>query len=285
MPNVISDLKFLNDSNTMLIHYACNGLYDGFSPAPNISCIVVCNLSCKYKHKFYVKDYLVEHSLIESEKLLLKKFADFFNKNIDKYFVHWNMDNQNFGFNAIKTRCNELNIEIKNIPDKNKIDLSKIVARLATKKLSLKQTLMLNDILFENFLSGKEELEEYNKGNYNSILESVHDKVIGLSMLVNVINEESFNSSLRQNSNSKYSKEELIQIDKKLKEYRKEMFSHHNVFMSKMQQDLEDYKDELEDEIYKSLETSSEKENKGTMLIYDANHPILSMLISMFLNK
>ena len=41
----------------------------------------------------------------------------------------------------------------------------------------------------------------------------------------------------------------------------------------------------MEDEIYKSLETSFEEENKGTMLIYDANHPILSMIVSMFLSK
>ena len=36
MINNILDLKKLNDSNTWIIHYACIGLYDGLSPAPNI---------------------------------------------------------------------------------------------------------------------------------------------------------------------------------------------------------------------------------------------------------
>lgn len=116
----ISDLKRLNDLNTWIIHYACNGLYGDLSPAPNVSCIIVSNLNCEYKRKFYVKDYLGEHSLKESEKLLLKKFPDFINQNTDKYFVHWNMNSQSFGFNAINARCRELDIEIKDIPNENK---------------------------------------------------------------------------------------------------------------------------------------------------------------------
>lgn len=55
MINNISDLKKLNNTNAWIIHYACNGLYDNLSPAPNVSCIIVSNLSCKFKRKFYVK--------------------------------------------------------------------------------------------------------------------------------------------------------------------------------------------------------------------------------------
>lgn len=168
MINNISDLKRLNDSNIWIIHYACNGLYGDLSPAPNVSCIIVSNLNCEYKRKFYVKDYLGEHSLKESEKLLLKKFADFINQNTDKYFAHWNMDSQSFGYNIINAHCRELDIEIKDIPNENKIDLLKIVEKLANKKLSLKQALMFNGMLFDDFLNGKEKLETYNKGDYKN---------------------------------------------------------------------------------------------------------------------
>lgn len=282
MINNISDLKKLNNTNTWIIHYACNGLYDNLSPAPNVSCIIISNLSCKFKRKFYVKDYLGEHSLKESEKLLLKKFADFINKNTDKYFVHWNMDSLSFGFNAISARCRELGIEIKNIPNENKIDLSKIVEKLANKKLSLKQALMFNNILFDDFLNGKEELEAYNKGNYNAVLESVHDKVIGIQMLIEIINENSFKFSFKNAiSKSKYTQTERKQLDNELKKYREEIFNNNKAVISKMQQDFEDYKNEIID----SCEEDLAEENNGGIFVFDTGHPILSMFANLFLNR
>lgn len=281
MINNISDLKKLNDSNTWIIHYACNGLYDGSFPAPNISCIIVSNMSCKFKRKFYIKDYLGECNLKEAERLLLKKFADFINQNTDKYFVHWNMDNENFGFSAIKTRCKELDIEIKDISNENKIDLSKIVENLANKKLSLKQALMFNNMLFDDFLNGKEELEAYIKGNYNAILESVHDKVIGIQMLIEVINENSFKSTFSTTSKSKYTQAERKQIDKELKRYREEMFNNNKAVILKMQQDLEDYKNKIID----SYEEDLAEENNGVIFVFDTGHPILSMFVNLFLNR
>lgn len=282
MINNILDLKKLNDTNTWIIHYACNGLYDGLSPVPNISCLIISNLSCKFKRKFYVKDYLGEYSLKESEKLLLKKFADFINENTDKYFVHWNMDSLSFGFNAINARCRELGIEIKNIPNENKIDLSKIVEKLANKKLSLKQALMFNNILFDDFLNGKEELEAYNKGNYNAVLESVHDKVIGIQMLIEVINENSFKSGFNNTMpKSKYTQTERKQIDKELKRYREEIFNNNKAVISKMQQDFEDYKNEIID----SYEEDLAEENDGGIFVFDTGHPLLSMFANLFLNR
>lgn len=282
MINNISDLKKLNDTNTWIIHYACNVLYDGLLPVPNIFCIIVGNLSCKYKRKFYIKDYLGEHSLKESEKLLLKKFADFINQNTDKYFVHWNMNSQSFGFNAINARCRELEIEIIDIPNENKIDLSKIVEKLANKKLSLKQALMFNDMLFDDFLNGKEELEAYNKGNYNAVLESVHDKVIGIQMLIEVINENTFKSGFNTAMpKSKYTQTERKQLDKELKKYRKEIFNNNKAIISKMQQDFEDYKNEVID----SYEEDLAEENNGGIFVFDTGHPILSMFANLFLNR
>lgn len=218
MQNDIFDLKKLNNENAWVVHYACNGLYNGTLPAPNISCIIVCNLSCKDKRKFYVKDYLEEYSLEEAEKLLLKKFSDFINENVSKYFVHWNM-NSAFGFDAIKARAKEFNIEINDIPDENKIDLSKIAEKLAGKKLSLKQALMFNHILFEDFQDGKDELSAYNNGEYEVIFDSVYDKAIGIEMLLESIKDGFFKFCFDEYQKSKFTKEERKQIDIKLKKF------------------------------------------------------------------
>lgn len=127
----------------------------------------------------------------DAEKILLQNFANFINQNTDKYFVHWNMNSQQYGFGAIKTRCNEFGIEINSIPAKNKIDLSQIVEVIAKEKLTLRQVLFFNDIPFEDFLNGKEELKAFYDRNFGKILESVHNKVIGLSMIIEDINKNS----------------------------------------------------------------------------------------------
>ena len=191
MKNNISKLKLLNSSNAFIIHYACNGLYNGTSPAPSISCIIVCNITCKNKRRFCINDYLGEYNMKDAEKILLQNFANFINQNTDKYFVHWNMNSQQYGFGAIKTRCNEFGIEINSIPAKNKIDLSQIVEVIAKEKLTLRQVLFFNDIPFEDFLNGKEELKAFYDRNFGKILESVHNKVIGLSMIIEDINKNS----------------------------------------------------------------------------------------------
>ena len=191
------------------------------------------------------------------------------------------MNSQSFGFNAINARCRELDIEIKDIPNENKIDLSKIVEKLANKKLSLKQTLMFNNMLFDDFLNGKEELEAYNKGNYNAVLESVHDKVIGIQMLIEIINENSFKFSFKNAMpKSKYTQTERKQLDNELKKYRKELFNNNNAVISKMQQDFEDYKNEIIDSYEEDLE-----ENNGGIFVFDTGHPLLSMFANLFLNR
>ena len=192
------------------------------------------------------------------------------------------MDSLSFGFNAISARCRELEIEKIDIPNENKIDLSKIVEKLANKKLSLKQALMFNDMLFDDFLNGKEELEAYNKGNYNAVLESVHDKVIGIQMLIEVINENTFKSSFNTAMpKSKYTQTERKQLDKELKKYRKEIFNNNKAIISKMQHDFEDYKNEVID----SYEEYLAEENNGGIFVFDTGQPILSMFANLFLNR
>lgn len=271
MVDDVYDLKKLNNNNSWIIHYACSGLYEGYSPAPNISCIIVSNITCDYKRKFFINDYLKENSILNSEKLLLQKFADFINENTDKYFLHWNMSGKSYGFKAIMARCTDLGIEIKDVPDENKIDLSKIVENIANKKLSLKQVLMFNNILYDDFLNGKEELDEYNKGNYGAVLESVLDKVIGIYMLLDIIKEGSLKTGFNNRVSSKYTKDERKIIDKKLKQYRKEIFDRNNAAIAKMGKNLDD--------------SYSSEDEESFLIVYDSEHPILSLFANLFLNK
>ena len=254
MQNDILKLSTINDDNCWIIHYACNGLYNSILPAPNIICIIISNISCENKRKFYIGDYLKEYSIKEAEIIILKKFADFIDKNNNKYFIHWNMDSLAYGFSAINARCKELDIKINDTLNENKIDLSKIVENIANKKVSLKQALMFNDIPFDDFLDGKEELQAYNNGNYDSILNSVHDKIIGISLLIEALNDRKFKTCLSSNSKSKYAKKEMKKNDERLKN------SNNSI-------------------------KNTEEQNKNELFVFNSGHLILSKLSSLFLKR
>jgi hypothetical protein len=83
--------KFINSDDCYLIHYSSSGFFDGCSPAPKISCIVVYNLKNGKKGKFSISDYIDKNIVEQSEKLLFLKFKNFLEQTPHLSFVHWNI--------------------------------------------------------------------------------------------------------------------------------------------------------------------------------------------------
>ena len=101
-------------------------------------------------------------------------------------------------------------------------------------------------------------------------------------MLIEVINENSFKSGFNNTMpKSKYTQTERKQLDKELKRYREEIFNNNKAVISKMQQDFEDYKNEVIDYYEEDLA----EENNGGIFVFDTGHPILSMFANLFLNR
>lgn len=101
-------------------------------------------------------------------------------------------------------------------------------------------------------------------------------------MLIEVINENSFKSGFNNTMpKSKYTQTERKQLDKELKRYREEIFNNNKAVISKMQQDFEDYKNEVID----SYEEDLAEENNGGIFVFDTGHPLLSMFANLFLNR
>ncbi len=94
------------ERDTYAIHYFCDGFYNGGAYAPAICSIVLVNYATKELHTFALNNYIVQgKSLMESEQQLLKDFVDFYKNLNNPIFVHWNMDDLEFGFNAICARA------------------------------------------------------------------------------------------------------------------------------------------------------------------------------------
>ncbi len=97
MDNKLED--FLNKKDYYFIHYASEGFYNGSSPAPKISCIVIYNDNelNKDKKRFSPMDYLEENDLETAERLCLEKFKQIIS-NPNTCFIHWNMNMEVFLF-------------------------------------------------------------------------------------------------------------------------------------------------------------------------------------------
>ena len=72
MDNKLQD--FLNRDDCYFIHYASNGFYNGSSPAPNISCIIIFNQKNSVGYRFSIKDHIQGNSKEEAERLTLENF-------------------------------------------------------------------------------------------------------------------------------------------------------------------------------------------------------------------
>lgn len=259
MDNKLED--FLNRDDCYFIHYASSGFYSGSSPAPKISCIVIYNDSelNKDKKRFSPMDYLEGNDLETAERLCLEKFKQIIsNPNI--CFIHWNMNMDGFGFKAISARARDLGIDIPEIRNDRLFDLSSYVAYLSEKRLSIKQVLWFNSLLDNDFLDGKTEAE--------------YAKVVGLSMLIDEIK----NNTLKTENpfpepKDGLTKEERRALALKVAESRERMFK-----------EIEEHNRRVLEHNKRAMEQPYQEVDEG-FLLFDSDHPLLSMFINWFGNK
>ncbi len=266
---------FLNNMDYYFIHYASEGFYNGSSPAPKISCIVIYNDSelNKDKKRFSPMDYLEENDLESAERLCLEKFKQIIS-NPSTCFIHWNMNMEGFGFKAISARAKDLGIDMPEITNDRLFDLSSYVAYLSEKRLSIKQVLWFNSLLDNDFLDGKTEAEYAKEGRFEEIFKSVNAKVIGLSMLIDEIK----NNTLKTENpfpepNDGLTKEELRALAQKVAESRERMFKEIEEHNRRV---LEHNKRVMEQPVYQEVDEG--------FLFFDSDHPLLSLFANWFIN-
>ena len=274
MDNKLED--FLNNKDYYFIHYACDGFYNGSSPAPKISCIVIYNDSelNKDKKRFSPMDYLEENDLESAERLCLEKFKQIIS-NPSTCFIHWNMNMEGFGFKAISARAKDFGIDMPEITNDRLFDLSSYVAYLSEKRLSIKQVLWFNSLLNNGFLDGKTEAQYAKEGRFEEIFKSINAKVVGLSMLIDEIK----NNTLKTENpfpepKDGLTKEERRALAQKVAESRERMFKEIEEHNRRV---LEHNKRVMEQPVYQEVDEG--------FLLFDSDHPLLSLFANWFINK
>lgn len=173
--------KILADrSRVIIIHHACESFRTKQGRAPRITSICVKflqsyqSITFSFQIEAQIKK-LDTHILTEShydvlEKALLSKFFAFVRKYENYNWVHWNMKDANFGFEAINNRYRALGGRPTQIADEHKFDLRKIMDKLYTSdfetrdiggKGKLLHLAERNDIYLYRSMTGAEEAEAF----------------------------------------------------------------------------------------------------------------------------
>ncbi len=126
-----------NDSHSLIIHYSCESFYDiKDGKTPRITSIAVRHLNSAQTKSFSIhKIAELRNISINSisdnydilEKEMLKDFYDFVKEYKDLSWIHWNMRDINYGFEALKYRATILGTKTIDIKDENKFDLARLL--------------------------------------------------------------------------------------------------------------------------------------------------------------
>jgi hypothetical protein len=187
-------IKFLeqNINQLLVIHYSCQNLNDnneGYSP--RITSIAVLHLGSSTMHSFSIhliaevkkiKREEIQSHYDELEAQILHDFYSFIKGHQDHYWLHWNMSNINYGFEAIEHRFRVLtNKEPAKVDDSKKYNLSALISGIYgnhyvddPKMLSLMD---INGGKHRDFLTGKEEVEVFQRQEYMKLHKSTMCKV------------------------------------------------------------------------------------------------------------
>ena len=112
---------------------------------------------------------------------MLDVFYQYLNTHTSQTFLHWNMRDQNYGFQAIEHRHRVLGGAPLVVPNDRKIDLSRLLIELYGVAYighpRLETLLTLNNITSQDFMTGKAEAEAFVEGKYVDLHRSTLRKV------------------------------------------------------------------------------------------------------------
>jgi hypothetical protein len=180
-----------NRNNLFIIHYSCEAFIDNEQRiTPRISAICVRKFSEGITQSFSIHleaeikgldKNNIEEQYNELEKSMLTNFYEFLKLHKNAYFIHWNMRDVNYGFQAIEQRYSMLGGRPTAIEENKRIDLAQLLSNMYGPNYiehpRMEKLIDHNSITKQDFLSGKKEAEEFNNKNYLSLHKSTLRKV------------------------------------------------------------------------------------------------------------
>ena len=135
--------EILKDKNkSVIIHYSCESFVTSHGRTPRITSICMRYLGTAQTKSFSIhlqaqfdkKDFnnLSDTDYDEIEKKMLEEFYEFAKKHKDFKWIHWNMRDSNYGFEAIANRYRILGGEHFEIDEDRRYDFPRILGKIYT---------------------------------------------------------------------------------------------------------------------------------------------------------
>jgi hypothetical protein len=191
--NVLDQLDGKRDQ-TLIIHYSCESFYDiNDGRTPRITSIAVRHFASGNTDSFSIHKSAelgkipfaeIAQNYDALEKAMLDEFFIFLGQHQNYNFVHWNMRDINYGFQAIEHRYKVLGGSPTVIHDSKKIDLPRLLVSIfgvgyASHGSSgrLHTLMALNSVKTKDVLTGAGEAKAFEEREYVKLHQSTLRKV------------------------------------------------------------------------------------------------------------
>ena len=202
--NKVLDRIFKDKDECFLVHYSCESFVDNSHGSLKVTSIAIRKLDSAQTKSYSIFQYAellkvsssdIELRYSEIEKLMLQDYFNLLKDNAHKTFIHWNMRDINYGFQAIEHRGRVLDCDIFELPDTSKVDLARLlVKRYGINYIGhprLEKLIDLNKITKNCFLTGKEEAVAFENGEFLKLHQSTLRKVHCFENIIERIGDNS----------------------------------------------------------------------------------------------
>jgi hypothetical protein len=207
--NTVSELM-THPESVVVIHYSCESFYDRpDGSSPRITSIAARNLATGQTASFSIHQMAerqkvargeIEQNYDSLEKIMLDGFYEYVRGHLTHKWLHWNMRDINYGFQAIAHRYRVLGGQPDEIHESSLVDLARLITAIYgvgyVGHPRLEKLVEKNKISDKDFLTGANEAIAFNDKEYVKLHQSTLRKV---DILANII-ERADNHSLKTNS-------------------------------------------------------------------------------------
>ncbi|MDP2385463.1 MAG: hypothetical protein Q8M29_03770 [Bacteroidota bacterium] len=198
---------FKDKAKCYIIHYSCESFITNHGRTPRITSICIRNLRTAQTKSFSIHlqaqvagldfNNLTIEQYDTLEKEMLNDFSSFTRQSPSHKWIHWNMRDSNYGFEAINNRIKILQGQIFDISDDFKYDLPIILGQIYTfgyEKNKPKGRLLnlaeRNNITTQTALTGGEEATAFDNKEYLKLHVSTLRKVDIIASIIHRIENE-----------------------------------------------------------------------------------------------
>jgi len=181
---------FHTPETTVVIHYSCESFRDREDPrSPRITSIAARNLDSGQTRSFSIHLIAEQQGLLETiedhyddlERAMLAEFFEFMEVHQHFKWLHWNMRDANYGFEALENRFKALGGRPFHLDERNRLDLSRILIGIYGVGYighpRLEALLAHNHIIPLDFLTGAQEAEAFVNKRFVRLHQSTLRKV------------------------------------------------------------------------------------------------------------